>query len=72
MAERIRNTAKAKTNPEKCKGCYYCIKACPKDAISIMDIVNKKGYAPTQVDEEKCIGCGACYTVCPDTVYTIE
>lgn len=63
--------AKAKTNPGKCKGCRYCIRACPKNAISIMEIVNKKGYAPVEVNEERCIACGACYAVCPDYVFEI-
>lgn len=69
--ESTKKTEKAKTNPDRCKGCYYCIRACPKGAISIMNIVNKKGYEPVQVDEEKCIGCGMCYTVCPDYVFEI-
>ncbi|SHD77670.1 4Fe-4S binding protein [Schnuerera ultunensis] len=63
--------SKAKTNSNRCKGCYYCIKACPKDAISIMAITNKKGYQPIHVNEEKCIGCGICYQVCPDYVFEI-
>lgn len=65
-------TKKATPNTERCKGCYYCIAACPTDAISILASVNKKGYQPTQVDHEKCIGCSNCYVVCPDYVYTIE
>lgn len=72
MSKVKRKTLKAKPNIERCKGCYFCIEACPVDAISILDMVNRKGYAPTKVDEDKCIGCGACYTVCPDYVYTIE
>lgn len=63
---------KAKSNPEKCKGCYYCIRACPKDAISIMDTPNTKGYNPVVVDPDKCIACGMCYQVCPDTAFEIE
>jgi 2-oxoglutarate ferredoxin oxidoreductase subunit delta len=63
--------AKAKTNTSRCKACRYCVKACPKDAITVMNTVNKKGYEPVQVDEEKCIGCGACYAVCPDYVFEI-
>lgn len=62
---------KAKTNPDRCKGCYYCIEACPKDCISIMVYTNKKGYQPIQVDQDKCIGCAACYFVCPDYVFEI-
>lgn len=56
---------------EKCKGCKYCVKACPKQAISESAVYNKKGYAQMQVDTAKCVLCGACYTVCPDYVYEI-
>ena len=62
---------KAKANTQRCKGCYYCVKACPKEAISISSNVNSKGYAVIQVDEEKCVGCGMCYTVCPDYVFEL-
>ena len=62
---------KSKTNTQRCKGCYYCVKACPKNAISISNNVNSKGYVVIKVDEEKCIGCGVCYTVCPDYVFEI-
>lgn len=65
-------TKKAVPNTLRCKGCYYCIKACPTGAISILETVNQKGYHPTKVDADKCIGCGNCYVVCPDYVYTIE
>ena len=63
---------KSKPNPDKCKGCYLCIRSCPKGAISIMDTANEKGYMPVQVDEEKCIGCSICYQVCPDSVFEIR
>ena len=72
MSKAERKTLKATPNTDRCKGCYYCIEACPVDAISVLDMVNSKGYAPTKVDHDKCIGCGACYAVCPDYVYTIE
>ncbi|MDU4622329.1 MAG: 4Fe-4S binding protein, partial [Clostridioides difficile] len=54
-----------------CKGCYLCIEACKKDAISLSDYTNKKGFVTIKVDEEKCIQCGACYTMCPDLVFEI-
>lgn len=65
-------TNKAHTTPERCKGCRLCIRACPVDAITIMDKANQKGYLPVEIDHEKCIGCGMCYQVCPDSVFEIR
>ena len=42
-----------------CVACGVCMKACPKDAISIF----KGCYAV--VDEAKCVGCGLCAKACP-------
>lgn len=63
--------SKAVANKDRCQGCRYCIQACPKDAISIDNEINGKGFKPIVIDEEKCIGCGACYVVCPDYVINI-
>ncbi|ATW28145.1 4Fe-4S binding protein [Candidatus Formimonas warabiya] len=56
---------------DRCKACRYCIKACPKNALSESDEFNKKGYQPVVVDEEKCVQCGSCYIICPDYVFEI-
>ena len=48
-------TEKVYTNPVRCKGCGYCINACPQEAISVSDHVNAKGYNTIVVDEEKCV-----------------
>ena len=42
---------------EKCKGCTLCVKACPFEAI---DMVNK-----IAVINEKCTGCNLCIPSCP-------
>ncbi len=43
-----------------CRNCvaHYCIKACPKDAISIVD-------GKSHIDKSKCIRCGRCKMACP-------
>jgi len=57
---------------ESCKACKYCISNCPKQALSLSNSINTKGYRPVQVNAEKCICCGICYTVCPDYVFEIR
>ncbi len=58
-------------NTAVCKGCGYCVAACPKKALSMSADFNPAGYHFTVVDEKACIGCGTCYTVCPDYVYSV-
>ena len=62
---------KAVINPENCKECGVCMTNCGKQAISMTDEINTRGYKHITVDEEKCICCGICYVVCPDAVFTI-
>ena len=47
-----------------CLGYGDCVKACPFDAIHIVDGIAK-------VDRAKCVGCGACAAVCPNSVISI-
>ena len=50
---------KAVVEKNRCVACGVCMKACPKNAISIY----KGCYA--LVEEAKCVGCGLCAKVCP-------
>ncbi len=50
-----------KTCTFACIGLGNCVKACPFDAIHIVDGVAK-------VDREKCVGCGTCVDTCPKSI----
>lgn len=53
-----KNLAVVYTNEAACKDCYRCIRACPVNAIRM---VNDQA----QVIDEKCIACGLCINECP-------
>ena len=45
----------------KCKGCGKCTKACPVNAIEIIQELKEKRAV---CDESLCLGCGVCYSAC--------
>jgi len=50
-----------------CKGCGYCIIACPKAVIAIDGEFNSQGYYPAKVAKpELCTGCALCAQFCPE------
>ncbi|MBW6410499.1 4Fe-4S dicluster domain-containing protein [Clostridium weizhouense] len=66
---------RAYIDPDKCKECGMCKKACPYDAIA-EDMRPCKKSCPTgaldinsdkraMIKEEKCVNCGACMAACP-------
>jgi len=57
-----------KIDASKCKGCYLCVDACPKNVLAAgKDTHNKSGYfAVGAVDMSACIGCANCALMCPD------
>jgi 2-oxoglutarate ferredoxin oxidoreductase subunit delta len=62
-------TKKGKINikSELCKGCYLCVRACPKSVLAVGKTANSSGSYPAQaVNGHDCIACGNCWTVCPD------
>jgi len=52
-----------KVDVQKCIGCTHCMKACPTEAIRIIDGV-------AQIRDERCVDCGNCLRACPhDSIY---
>lgn len=56
----------------RCKGCHYCVNACPKKCVTPSGELNEAGYETVKFNEADCIACGSCYTVCPDFAIKIE
>ncbi len=63
----------ARNNPDTCRGCGKCAKACPIDAIQMMPIespqTNKKKAAA--IDASICLGCGVCALSCDTGAVTL-
>ena len=48
-----------------CKGCGKCVKACPAEAITLVETeVNGRKQKKASVEPELCLGCGVCYGAC--------
>ena len=54
-------------DPERCKGCGYCVDACPQKILRLAEGLNSMGYHPVECfDLEKCTGFTFCALMCPD------
>ncbi|MDD8048522.1 MAG: [Fe-Fe] hydrogenase large subunit C-terminal domain-containing protein [Thomasclavelia sp.] len=52
-------------NNTKCHNCLKCLKACPQDAISIVNEV-------VHIDEDKCIHCDVCLLACVEKKLSVK
>ncbi len=56
-----------KIDRELCKGCAYCIEACPLGLISFEDEFNARGFFPACIKRaDQCTGCAMCAAMCPE------
>lgn len=63
---------KIEVDVERCKGCGYCVEACPQDILELAERFNSMGYHPVEcADCSKCTGCTFCAIMCPDLAITV-
>jgi len=57
----------------KCKGCYLCVDACPRDVLGISPgSLNELGYSAAGVKNgDDCAGCIGCALMCPDGAISV-
>ena len=57
---------------ELCKGCQICISFCPKNVISVSDVLHADGYLSVVFnDNGECSGCATCALVCPEVAIEV-
>jgi len=61
-----------KINENYCKGCSFCILACPTKALKKSNKVNSRGIEIPEIDQEKCNRCHLCELSCPDFAISLE
>ncbi|MBQ2644436.1 4Fe-4S binding protein [bacterium] len=56
----------------KCKSCYLCIDACPKNLIVKSNETGSTGNFVVDFKDEdnECLGCKCCALTCPDLAIT--
>ncbi|HAP31806.1 MAG TPA: tungsten formylmethanofuran dehydrogenase [Firmicutes bacterium] len=58
-----------------CKGCSYCVEACPRGLIKIdPERINNLGYNPALFAEHaagQCSGCALCAEICPEVLIEV-
>ncbi len=64
--------ALVKIRHERCKGCRFCVEACPCGVLDMSQELNERGvYFAVVVDKEKCTGCTLCGVMCPDVAIEV-
>lgn len=51
---------------ELCKGCAFCVVACPIRVLELDSRLNAHGYHPAYYIGGGCTGCGICFYACPE------
>jgi len=71
--EQRKKRFRVEINPRLCKGCYFCLKYCPRGVFSRSGEIGELGYVIAKVEHpEKCTGCRLCLIYCPDFATSVE
>ncbi len=65
----------ARVDESLCAACCACVQACPYEAISIEEVVDRRGNHiknTSRVNPGLCMGCGTCVAVCPSKSIDLE
>jgi 2-oxoglutarate ferredoxin oxidoreductase subunit delta len=61
---------------DRCKGCLFCIRYCPKLILESSSEINAKGYHPPKLKDDvtmdDCAKCGFCELICPEFSIYLE
>ena len=49
-----------------CKGCDFCVVACPPKCLELSTDINERGYRYSYYLGKECTGCGICFYNCPE------
>lgn len=63
--EKVANYHAIRVDVDKCVGCTHCMKACPTEAIRVVNGLAK-------ITAERCVDCGNCLRVCPVDAFYVE
>ncbi|GAU08606.1 4Fe-4S binding protein [Desulfoplanes formicivorans] len=65
----------ARCDEDLCNGCGQCVRACPIDAITLVEVPAQAGERPRKkpvVNEDYCLGCGVCGLKCPTKAMRLD
>ena len=67
-----RRHGRIRIKTELCKGCKYCVLACPKGVIEMDKKLCPAGFYTAQaVRMEDCSGCAICARMCPEVAIEV-
>ena len=65
--------AKIEIDVSKCKGCFLCIKYCPKGCFRVSDSTGPFGVKVVEaVNTEECSLCKNCELICPESCIKVK